>query len=64
MADITMCKGVNCEQRGTCYRYLATANPYAQSYFSETPIKDNKCDMYWNNTSSISVAKVDNTCDK
>ena len=48
MADITMCKGINCEQRGTCYRYLANANPYAQSYFSETPIKDGECDMYWN----------------
>lgn len=42
-----MCKGINCEQRGTCYRYLATANPYAQSYFSETPLtKDGKCDKY------------------
>ena len=47
MADITMCEGINCEQRGTCYRYLATANPYAQTYFSETPIKDGECDMYW-----------------
>jgi hypothetical protein len=47
MADITMCKGINCEQRGTCYRYIATANPYAQSYFSETPMKDEKtCDEY------------------
>ena len=48
MADITMCEGINCEQRGTCYRYTATANPYAQSYFSETPIKNGECDMYWN----------------
>lgn len=48
MADITMCKGVNCEQRGTCYRYLANANPYAQSYFSETPqAKDGECEMFW-----------------
>jgi hypothetical protein len=47
MADITMCEGVNCDKRLTCYRYLATANPYAQSYFSETPINNGECDMYW-----------------
>jgi hypothetical protein len=41
-----MCKGINCEQRGTCYRYIATANPYAQSYFSDSPMKDGKCDEY------------------
>lgn len=47
MADITMCKGINCDKRLTCYRYLATANPYAQSYFIETPpTKDGKCDEY------------------
>ena len=48
MADITKCEGVNCNKRLTCYRFLATANPYAQSYFSETPPTkdDGKCDEY------------------
>ena len=42
-----MCKGINCEQRRTCYRYLANANPHRQSYFSETPTtKEGKCDEY------------------
>jgi len=41
-----MCKGINCNQTNTCYRYLAKANPYLQSYFSETPMKDGKCDEY------------------
>ena len=53
MADITMCKGINCEQRLTCYRYLANANPYAQSYFSETPINNGECDMYWHDVKFI-----------
>ena len=47
MADITMCKGINCNQTNTCYRYLAKANPYRQSYFEKTPVsKDGKCDEY------------------
>ena len=46
MADITMCKGINCNQTNTCYRYLAKANPYLQSYFSDSPMKDGKCDEY------------------
>jgi DNA-directed RNA polymerase len=42
-----MCKGINCNQTNTCYRYLAKANPYRQSYFSETPIKDDgTCNEY------------------
>ena len=49
MADITMCKGEGCEAKHTCYRFTARANEYRQSYFTESPIKNNGCDMYWNN---------------
>lgn len=31
MADICMCTG-NCPIREKCYRYMATPNPYGQSY--------------------------------
>lgn len=48
MADITMCNGKDCESRHTCYRFTARANEYRQSYFAESPIKNNGCDMYWN----------------
>ena len=42
-----MCKGINCNQTYTCYRYLAKANPYRQSYFSDSPMtKDGKCNEY------------------
>ena len=48
MADITMCEGINCTQTNTCYRYLAKANPYRQSYFEKTPVlKDGECEMFW-----------------
>ena len=47
MADITMCKGINCNKTNTCYRYLAKANPYRQSYFSDSPMKDGDCEMFW-----------------
>jgi hypothetical protein len=26
---------------------MATPNPYMQSYFTEVPLKDGKCEMYW-----------------
>ena len=47
MPDITMCEGQGCELRSTCYRYTSTPSKYSQSYFIESPIKDGKCDEYW-----------------
>ena len=48
MPDITMCHGDNCPQKENCYRFMATANPYRQSYFVEVPFKeDGECDHYW-----------------
>jgi hypothetical protein len=46
MPDITMCKGTDCPQKESCYRYTAKPSDW-QSYFSVPPIKDGKCDMYW-----------------
>ncbi len=46
MPDISMCKGTNCTIKETCYRYKAIPSDW-QSYFTESPIKDNKtCDYY------------------
>lgn len=48
MADITMCAGTNCEIKDKCYRYLAPKSKLWQSYFAETPIKENgNCAMFW-----------------
>ena len=47
MADITMCKGIGCPHKEECYRYTAEADKLYQAYFSESPIADNKCEMYW-----------------
>jgi hypothetical protein len=47
MADITMCKGMDCPHKEECYRYTAKADELYQAYFSESPIADNKCEMYW-----------------
>jgi hypothetical protein len=44
--DITLCPGTNCPYKETCYRYTSEPSDW-QSYFSEPPIKDGKCDMYW-----------------
>jgi len=47
MPDITMCWGDNCPIKETCYRYTATPSKWRQSYFAETPIKeDNTCDHF------------------
>lgn len=37
MPDICLCTG-NCLIKENCYRYTATANPYAQTYSSLEPI--------------------------
>jgi alpha-galactosidase/6-phospho-beta-glucosidase family protein len=47
MPDITMCSGNYCPLAKTCYRYKATPSEYRQSYFTKPPIKDGKCDYYW-----------------
>jgi hypothetical protein len=51
MADICMCPGekdkIVCPYKENCYRFTAKADKYAQSYFMELPLKDNKCDHYW-----------------
>jgi hypothetical protein len=47
MADKTLCKGNNCPMKEQCKRYTTTPNPRCQSYFTESPIKDGKCDMFW-----------------
>jgi len=46
MPDITMCMGTNCPHKETCHRYTAKPSEY-QSYFTDAPIKDGKCEMYW-----------------
>lgn len=46
MSDITKCKGEGCSMKETCHRFTDPASEY-QSYFTESPIKDGKCEMYW-----------------
>lgn len=47
MPDISKCPGGNCPIKETCYRYTATPSKWRQSYFAETPIKeDNTCDHF------------------
>lgn len=41
-----MCNGTDCPLKENCWRYLATPSSY-QSYFLNSPIKDDKCDEYW-----------------
>jgi hypothetical protein len=45
--DITLCKGINCPMKEQCKRYTSPADATNQSYFTESPIKDGKCEMFW-----------------
>lgn len=48
MADITMCSGEGCPKKDTCYRHTAPQHPMRQSFFAESPQKeDGECDYYW-----------------
>ena len=42
-----MCLGEGCQKKYNCFRYSANAN-WNQSYFIETPVKDNECEYYLN----------------
>jgi hypothetical protein len=46
MADITKCEGKDCSLKESCYRYTAPPSEYRQTYFTEPPIKDGKCEYY------------------
>jgi len=50
MADITMCGTLTCHLKENCYRYLAPANEYRQSYFAIPPIDPEtlECEYFWN----------------
>ena len=47
MPDITKCNGEGCPIKEKCYRYTSEPSEYYQSYFTNAPIKDNKCEYYW-----------------
>jgi hypothetical protein len=49
--DIAKCLGTNCPHKESCYRFTAKPSEYWQSYFTEPPIKDGKCDFYWGDLS-------------
>lgn len=46
MPDISMCTGVGCPLKETCYRYKAKPNEYWQSFFMKPPFEKGKCDHY------------------
>lgn len=47
MPDISMCFGMGCPVKETCYRYRAKPSGY-QAYFTQPPyIGKERCDYYW-----------------
>ena len=63
MSDITMCSGFGCDMKHDCYRHTAKMSNW-QSWFSVVPIKDGKCEMFWDNeltaAKTISCQVIDN----
>jgi len=45
MSDITKCSGFLCPLKDNCYRYKVK-DGVLQSYFTEQPYKDGKCEMF------------------
>lgn len=48
MADISMCEGIGCLQKESCYRFIAEPSKY-QSYLIIPPYKCSieECEYYW-----------------
>lgn len=53
MADITMCSGIHCDIKLTCYRYTAPISDDRQSWSDAFPDgydnKTKECKYFWNN---------------
>ena len=49
MPDITMCNWELCPMRDKCIRFTAKPDKLWQSYFTDVPIKDGKCEYFWDN---------------
>ena len=46
MTDISKCWGHGCALKESCYRFTASTGMY-QSFFFGVPIKNGKCEYYW-----------------
>jgi hypothetical protein len=53
MADISMCPGIGCPSKNSCYRFTAPVNEYRQAYaaFYQELVgsSEDKCENYWRN---------------
>lgn len=49
MSDITMCIWVWCPLKKNCNRHTAKIDELNQSYFTEVPIINNKCEFFRDN---------------
>lgn len=53
MPDISMCRGLECPIKKSCYRYTAKADKYRQSYIMNPPYREENneviCDLFCNN---------------
>ena len=59
--DITKCRGEGCDIKDVCFRFLVAPDAY-QSYFCESPIKDNVCDMFWGIVQQGMYTQLDSIC--
>ena len=57
MSDITKCSGFNCPLKDNCKRYKAIDGMW-QSYFTEVPYKDGKCEFFLGDESKSTLAKL------
>lgn len=46
MPDIAMCMGQGCPIKDSCFRHVATPNPYRQSYMEPERKEDGSCEYY------------------
>jgi len=57
MSDITKCSGFNCPLKDNCKRYKAIDGMW-QSYFTEVPYKDGKCEFFLGDESKSTLKKI------
>lgn len=56
MVDIAMCKRADCPRRMKCFRYIADAEDYYQTYIEINDNVSDKCEHYWQCRNSKELA--------
>ena len=61
MADITMCRGIDCDKKDLCYRHTARMDEYQSVSDFDKAQKNGDCEYFWTNSNKTKNIINDST---